>query len=50
MGTVASSAMQHGGHVTGVMPKFLEKVERPSLDITESILTDDMHERKVGPR
>ncbi len=48
MGTVASSAMKHGGHVTGVMPKFLEKVERPSLDITESILTDDMHERKMG--
>ncbi len=48
MGAVASSAMKHGGHVTGVMPKFLERVERPSLDITETILTEDMHERKMG--
>ncbi|MEM6495315.1 MAG: TIGR00730 family Rossman fold protein [Pseudomonadota bacterium] len=48
MGAVASSAMKHGGHVTGVMPRFLEKVERPSLNITQSILTDDMHERKMG--
>ena len=48
MGAVADAAMQCGGHVTGVMPRFLEKVERPTLDITETILTEDMHERKMG--
>ena len=48
MGAVAESAMKYGGHVTGVMPKFLEKVERPTLNITETILTEDMHERKMG--
>lgn len=48
MGAVAHAAMENDGYVTGVMPKFLERVERPSLEITESILTEDMHERKMG--
>lgn len=46
MGVIANTALQHGGKVTGVMPKFLMEVEG-HYDLTESIIVDTMHERKT---
>ncbi|ESR22919.1 TIGR00730 family Rossman fold protein [Lutibaculum baratangense] len=46
MGTVASSVLRHGGHVTGIIPEFLTERERMLRDVQELIVTSDMHERK----
>ncbi len=46
MGAVAKSARDHGAHVTGVIPSFLEEREVMMHDIAELIVTEDMHERK----
>jgi uncharacterized protein (TIGR00730 family) len=49
MGAVADGALNAGGHVTGVIPQFLVAKEASELTLhrlTESILTDDMHQRK----
>lgn len=46
MGTVANSTLEAGGHVTGIIPHFLEKREVMLRDVSDLIVTDDMHERK----
>lgn len=46
MGVVADSAMQHGGEVTGFIPKLLLEWEVQHRGITELVICDDMHERK----
>ncbi len=46
MGAIASSVIEHGGHVTGVIPEFLTVAERPQRLAQELIVTRDMHERK----
>jgi len=46
MGAIASSVIEHGGHVTGVIPGFLTVAERPQRLAQELIVTRDMHERK----
>ena len=46
MGTIADSVMQHGGKVTGIIPKILLEWEVQHLGITELIVSDDMHIRK----
>ncbi|WP_439528160.1 TIGR00730 family Rossman fold protein [Pannonibacter sp.] len=46
MGTVAHSTLEAGGHVTGIIPQFLEKREVMLREVTDLIVTDDMHERK----
>jgi uncharacterized protein (TIGR00730 family) len=46
MGAVASSVLAQGGRVTGVIPEFLTRRERPVADAQELIVTHDMHERK----
>ncbi|MGC1776503.1 MAG: TIGR00730 family Rossman fold protein [Xanthobacteraceae bacterium] len=46
MGALASSVLEHGGDVTGVIPEFLTKRERPRHMAQELIVTRDMHERK----
>jgi len=46
MGTIARSALEHGGHVTGIIPKFLTMIETPLEGVTERVLTEDMHQRK----
>lgn len=46
MGVLADSAMQHGGEVTGFIPKLLLEWEVQNRGITELIICDDMHERK----
>ncbi len=46
MGALAESVLEHGGHVTGIIPEFLTKRERPRRLAQELIVTGDMHERK----
>jgi uncharacterized protein (TIGR00730 family) len=46
MGTLAHAVVDHGGQVTGVIPEFLTKRERPRRLPQELIVTADMHERK----
>ncbi len=46
MGALAEAVLQHGGEVTGIIPEFLTKRERPRRLAQELIVTHDMHERK----
>ena len=46
MGALASAVLDHGGEVTGIIPEFLTKRERPRRLAQELIVTTDMHERK----
>jgi uncharacterized protein (TIGR00730 family) len=48
MGALASAVLDHGGEVTGIIPEFLTKRERPRPreHAQELIVTRDMHERK----
>jgi len=46
MGTVARSVLEHGGHVTGIIPDFLVNREFMLEEAQEHIVTKDMHERK----
>jgi uncharacterized protein (TIGR00730 family) len=46
MGAIANSTLQHGGTVTGIIPGFLNSVERQHQHLTHLIETETMHERK----
>ena len=47
MGAVAQSALNAGGEVTGIVPNFLTEME-PQLDsLSDIVLTDTMHDRKI---
>lgn len=46
MGAVARATIEAGGHVTGVIPRFLVEREIMLADVQELVVTDDMHERK----
>lgn len=46
MGKVADTAMDMGGEVTGILPRFMDEVEWGHKSITRLILVDDMRERK----
>jgi uncharacterized protein (TIGR00730 family) len=46
MGAVASSVLDHGGTVTGIIPDFLTLRENALKRVQEMIVTPDMHERK----
>ena len=46
MGTIADAVMEHGGKVTGIIPKILLEWEVQHRGITELIIADDMHVRK----
>lgn len=46
MGTLADQMLKAGGHITGVIPQFMMKVEWGHPGVTEMIVTKDMHERK----
>lgn len=49
MGDVARAAVENGGFVTGVIPRFLakrERLEKPEFRIQETIAVADMHQRK----
>jgi len=46
MGTLATSVLDHGGTVTGIIPEFLTGKEQVLARAQEVIITRDMHERK----
>jgi uncharacterized protein (TIGR00730 family) len=46
MGAVAGAALEAGGRVTGIIPRFLEEREVMMPTLTETVVTQDMHERK----
>jgi uncharacterized protein (TIGR00730 family) len=46
MGTVARSVLDHGGHVTGIIPDFLKTREKMLDDVQETVVVSDMHTRK----
>src|SRR6516165_1039972 len=46
MGALAHAVLDHGGAVTGIIPEFLTRRERPRGVGQELIVTRDMHERK----
>src|SRR5689334_7451617 len=46
MGAVATSALDHGGSVTGIIPDFLTARENALTRVQEMVITPDMHERK----
>jgi uncharacterized protein (TIGR00730 family) len=46
MGAVATSVLDHGGHVTGIIPEFLQDKEHTLRGAQEIIVTPDMHVRK----
>lgn len=47
MGAVADAALKAGGHVIGVLPIFLKTKEIAHKGLSELILVDSMHERKM---
>lgn len=47
MGAVADGALSVGGEVVGVIPYFLRTKEVAHVNLTELILVDSMHERKM---
>ncbi len=50
MGAVAKSILENGGKAVGIIPEFLLEKERSSgtasLELTEIVITKNMHERK----
>ena len=46
MGAIATSVLDHGGTVTGIIPDFLTARENALTRVQEMIVTPDMHERK----
>ena len=46
MGEIARSVLNHGGHVTGIIPGFLSEREHMLIEAQELIVVDDMHQRK----
>jgi len=46
MGEIARSVLEHGGHVTGIIPTFLTEREVMLKDVQELIVVEDMHQRK----
>ena len=47
MGAVASGALDAGGAVTGVIPGFLKTKEIAHTGLTQLIIVENMHERKL---
>ncbi|MDA0663078.1 MAG: TIGR00730 family Rossman fold protein [Proteobacteria bacterium] len=47
MGLVADAALESGGAVTGVIPRFLKAREVGHKGCTELIVTENMHDRKL---
>ena len=47
MGALADAALAAGGEVVGVIPEFLARIEVAHAGLTELIVTDSMHARKL---
>jgi uncharacterized protein (TIGR00730 family) len=46
MGRIARKVLAAGGHVTGVIPRFLHDREVMLREVSDLVVTEDMHERK----
>jgi uncharacterized protein (TIGR00730 family) len=46
MGALADGALARGGHVVGVLPRFMVELEWGHKGLSELLLVDDMRERK----
>lgn len=46
MGIIANEVLKRDGLVTGVIPQFLLDLEVGKMDVTELIITENMHQRK----
>lgn len=46
MGRMAAAALEAGGKVTGILPRFMDDLEWGNRALTELRIVDDMHERK----
>jgi uncharacterized protein (TIGR00730 family) len=46
MGTLSEAVLKHGGEVTGIIPDFLVRRERPVPNGARQIVVPDMHVRK----
>ncbi len=46
MGAIAHAVLEAGGHVTGIIPGFLQKREHMLESVQELVVVDDMHARK----
>ena len=46
MGRMAEAALAAGGHVTGVLPEFMDELEWGHRSLSELRIVSDMHERK----
>ena len=47
MGAVANSTMKNAGHVTGIFPVSLRNIENEHQNLSEIIIVNTMHERKM---
>ena len=47
MGTLAKAVTEYNGISIGVIPEFLKTKEIVNTDITELIVTENMHDRKI---
>lgn len=47
MGLVANAALSGGGRVVGIIPRFLLQRESGHPDLTETVVVETMHERKL---
>jgi uncharacterized protein (TIGR00730 family) len=47
MGKLATACLEAGGHVTGVIPRFLMEKEIGKIELPDLRLVDSMHERKA---
>lgn len=48
MGEIARATLEGGGRVIGIIPEFLVQRERMLTEVSELIVTADMHERKMA--
>jgi uncharacterized protein (TIGR00730 family) len=46
MGIIANTALNHGGNVVGIIPEFLNTLERKHDFLTQQFVVNSMHERK----
>ena len=46
MGQVATTALQHGGHVIGIIPAFMKAANWDHPEVQHMHVVADMHERK----
>ena len=46
MGEVATTVLDNGGNITGIMPHFMREVEWQHNGVTDYQFVEDMHERK----